>query len=154
MIAASQFCGKRSTLQRVVVSLSGLQKELRLDWKLSSITHLDGYSFPKSGCDPSFGSWVLSNPCGSPTVIPTYLTTLATWEAAMLPDPLTVDWMLFDASIPEDVNYLSILVEILSDMQELWINDENTKEHSTMVLFAHYTMTVKRLFVLISNYYV
>jgi hypothetical protein len=67
------------------------------------------------------------------------------WGKAFFLNPLEVDWMRFEVHDTQDMDYLISAIEVLQDMQDLWINDTDTRDQSITRLFILFTRALKRL---------
>jgi len=142
-------CKTSLTLQRILATLVDYQAALCLDWKLSPVIHLDNHIFPNEG--GLHYDWFVLNADGKPTVIPSFQVSSRTWERACFLSPLEVSWDKFDIHDPRDMMYLFTAIEILHDMQDLWVNDSDTAGHSTMIMFERFIGALQRLCVFASN---
>jgi hypothetical protein len=139
-------CLYSTTLRNLKTSVTELQADLRFDWRAYPIIQLDDHLLPQ---EPGYKSkeldWFVLNDQGKATVIPSYASSNRAWGKALFLDPLEVDWMRFEVDNVADMDYLVSAVEILQDMQDLWINDTDTRGQSIMRLFTFFTRALKRL---------
>jgi hypothetical protein len=133
-------CLHITTLKNLKTAATELQAELRYDWGVTPIVQLDDHLIP---CDAL--RWFLVSDDGKPTIIPSYSISNRMFERAFIVNPFEVDWMRFEVHDTLDMDYLFSVVEILQDMQDLWINDIDTRDHSIMKSFTRFTGSIKRL---------
>lgn len=143
-------CMHSMTLKRLKTIVMDTQTELRFDWRMSPLIHLDDHVTPRDS-NGNTDCWFVLGEGGKATVIPSYVASDKTWERAFFVNPLEVDWMQFDLHDPTDMDYLISSVEILNDMKDLWINDTDTRNHHVMVGFTRFTGALKRLLIFASN---
>jgi hypothetical protein len=166
-ISTCYVCKYNLTLGTIKNIITDVQTELRLQWKSSRVSWAEENIFPKEENEGSSllagiftgaskipkddSLWFLVGDRDRITVIPSYALFRKTWKKAFVKDPLEVDWSEFDIHSSTDMEYLISTVEMLEDQQNLWINDEYTRDHSVMRLFSRFICLIKRLLVFASN---
>jgi hypothetical protein len=140
-------CRHDRELKRHKAEVAAIQAEARIEWRSTSVIQvrdngIEGIFGDQDGVDCD---WYLLNEKGIPTVIPSYGVYDLTWKKAMFLNPFEVDWMLFELHGGDDVDYIISLIEILQDQRDLWVNDEETREHPILVMFTRFLKSVRRL---------
>jgi hypothetical protein len=139
-------CLYSTTLSKIKTGVTETQAELRFDWRGSPIIQLDEHLLPhETSYRTKEVDWFVLNDQGKPTVIPSYSIVDRSWERAYFINPLEMDWMRFEVHDEADMQYLIATIEILQDMQDLWLNDDDTRGQTIMNLFISFTRALKRL---------
>jgi hypothetical protein len=142
-------CLHSQALRKLKDAICEIQGELRLEWKASPVIQLDQI-FPCAGENVSKTrvlDWFVLNDNRKPTPIPSYTISDRTWERAFFINPLEVDWLRFEVHDTTDMDFLISAVDILQDMQDLWIHNADTCDQFIMRLFIRFTRALKRLFI-------
>jgi hypothetical protein len=137
-------CLYDKTLRNLKTSVTEFQAELRFDWRACPIIQLDEHVLSQEPRSKNL-EWFVLNDKGIATVIPSYANSNRAWEKALFINPLDVDWMRFEVHDTADADYLVSVVEILQDMQDLWIYDNDTRGHAILRVFSFFMRALKRL---------